>query len=99
MGRKKGLPNRLNISKYKNEVIASELRQKSKITNEDTTVRRNIHKLIIELLKKHKGKISILKELQNEFPNTKYSVYFGDWIDYHIEKMMSPFYKGDDEGR
>lgn len=99
MGKKKGLPTRLDISKEQNDMIAANLMRSKKKVNADTIIRKNIHNLIIGLIKQNKGKISILKELQNEFPNTKYSVYFGDWIDYHMEKEIKPIYKSNDEGR
>lgn len=64
---------------------------------QDTITRREIHRRIIDMVKQGKGKIEILTELNNQYPDTYMSKFFDSWIDYHIEQKSSLLSKGEEK--
>ncbi len=100
-GIRKELPNRREISHKNADTIVSNYNKSNAKINRDTTDRMAIHTLISNLVNQGNGRISILNRLQNEFPDSKYSKYFGTWVDDQIEKHQekNSNVKSIDEGR
>lgn len=69
----------------------------------DTIERYEIHSLIKESLIEGKGRVEILAELMNKYPNSSVRKYFEQYIEHHMKKMgikdSSQEVSKDDEGR
>lgn len=69
----------------------------------DTKERYEIHSLIKKSLEEGKGRIEILSELLNKYPNSTGRNYFEQYIEHHMTKMKikdnSKEISKDDEGR
>lgn len=85
-GVRKELPNRRELSHRNAASIISDYEKANAKMSNDTINRTDIHNLILKLVNQGEGKISILNKLQNQFPESKYSIYFGNWVDDQIEK-------------
>lgn len=68
--------------------LADKKREESalKPKSEDSIIRSSIHNDIKESLSTNKSKLEILAFLNNKYPDTYLNKYFGQWIDYHVEK-------------
>ena len=58
----------------------------NKPKSKDTVDRMSIHRDIKKMLSEGKDKIEIIASLNNKYPDTHLSVFFSQWIEYHIEK-------------
>ena len=70
--------------------IEAENRRKARKDSPDTVDRKQIHESIKKMLKDGKGRIEILAELNNSYPNTYMSQFFETWIDYHMKTTLIP---------
>ena len=71
---------------YADDIIKEDERKKHE-PSKDTLDRREVHKVIQQMLREGKGKIEILNYLSNTYPDAQCSKYFGQWIDYYYQKQ------------
>ena len=71
--------------------------KKNKKESNDTIERKNIHSEIVRLLKYGLGIKDILHILEEKFPNSKYKVFFENWILDAHKKQEKPNISKEDE--
>ena len=67
--------------------ILHEEELKSRKPSQDTLDRKEVHKVIQQMVYEKKGKIEILNYLSNHYPDAQCSIYFSQWIDYYENRQ------------
>lgn len=92
--------NRFEAASKKREYLESKNNTEN---GKDSNERLSIQNEIIDMIKDGKSKMDILIYLNNKYPDSKNSIYFEKWYDYHYAKKDNErnFIKKDDiiEGR
>jgi hypothetical protein len=82
------------IEYYMEKKKKEEEKYKNK-NSEDSMERINIHKEITKLLGYGLDKKETLERLSEKFPESKYNIYFTNWIEDHSKKLLKE--QGKDE--
>ena len=70
---------------------------RSKDRSYDTLIRQEVHSIIVTRLREGKGKLEILNELIEKYPDCSIREYFGQYIEDHARKLNSKKQKEEEE--
>ena len=69
----------------------------TRIKSDDTVIRQEVHAIIVARLNEGKGKLEILNELIEKYPDSSIRRYFGQYIEDHARKLNSKIQKEEEE--